>query len=90
MTTIPRKKIGIEVPTSALLVTARSNLEYLFLADMTPIGIAIKSENARPRSWSSSVAIARWPIKVDTGAPPPVVNAYPRFPVKSSLSQRKY
>ena len=59
MKTIPRKKMGIEVPIRAELVIVTSRNEYLFLAERTPMGIAIAREKKSPNNWISKVAQVR-------------------------------
>lgn len=61
--------MGMDVPTSAKLLVVTSRIEYLFLADRIPMGIAITKESARPSNWSSRVSQVRCAIKSETETP---------------------
>src|SRR5438132_292403 len=73
MNTIPKKNMGMDVPTRAVLLTVTSSFEYLLRADKIPIGIAIIKERTRPISWISRVNQERSANKVETGIFSPLV-----------------
>ena len=83
----PRKKIGIEVPTSDELVIVTSRTEYLFLAESMPIGIAIIRESVSPMSCNSKVAHSL--CEMSTATEPPLYEK-PRFRLRRSESQLRY
>src|SRR3989442_7021340 len=56
MNATPRKNIGIEVPTRDELVIDTSRIEYLFLAESTPTGMAIARDRTSPISCNTRVA----------------------------------
>ncbi len=87
MAATPKKKIGIEVPTSDVLVIVTSRAEYLLLAESMPIGIAIISDRVKPRSCSSSVAHIFCEIRVATEPP---LKEKPRLRCKRSDNQLRY
>src|SRR3989442_16014699 len=67
MKTIPKKNIGIDVPTKAVLLTVTSSFEYLLRADNIPIGIAIIKERTKPISCISKDNQERSAKRVETG-----------------------
>src|SRR5437867_12818233 len=87
MNATPRKKTGIEVPMRDEFVTVTSIIEYLFLAESTPTGMAIDSEHTSPMSCSSSVAQTFCAMSDETS---PLLYEYHRLSVKRSISHCKY
>ena len=69
MNATPRKKMGIEVPMRDEFVIVTSRIEYLFLAESTPTGIAIARDRTSPKSCSSKVAQTFCAMIVETRPP---------------------
>jgi hypothetical protein len=87
MADTPRKNIGIDVPIRDVLVIVTSRAEYLLLAESTPIGIAIISDNARPMSCNSRVAQIFCAMMVATEPP---LKENPRLKLERSDNQLRY
>src|SRR4030067_3523541 len=70
MSMVPSQKVGMDTPNSETDVTARSRLEYWFLAELTPTTIEIRRAMTSEIICSSMVYKIQLPIMVLTGAPP--------------------
>jgi len=73
MNTIPKKNMGMDVPTRAVLLTVTSSFEYRLRAESIPIGTAIIKDRTRPISCISRVSQERSAKRVETGIFAPLV-----------------